>query len=55
MMKHLFWYPWIMAALVTGILVCMALIAYMLFFQPEPEFISPGAHFVMEGLHHALA
>ena len=55
MMKHLFWYPWIMAALAAGILDCAGLIPHMLFFQAPPEAYHPGAQLVQEVFFHALA
>lgn len=55
MMKHLFWYPWVMAALVIGILICLGLIARMLFAQAPQAAYVPNAQLVMEGFHHALA
>lgn len=53
MMKHLFWYPWVLAALVAGILFCLGLIAYMLL-QPAEAALHPGAQLVMEDLGRAL-
>ena len=55
MMKHLFWYPWIMAALVAGILACLALIAHMLLSGPPQPAYYPDAQLVLEGMCHALA
>ena len=53
MMKHLFWYPWVLAALVTGILFCLGWIAYMLLHQPQAA-LHPGAQLVLEDLSHAI-
>lgn len=55
MMKHLFWYPWIMAALLLGIVVCAGLIVHMLFFQAPQAAYHPGAQLVKEAVLHALA
>lgn len=54
MQKHLFWYPWVLAALALGILVCIGLIVRMLFFQPQAVF-HPGVQLVKEAVFHALA
>ena len=55
MLKHLSWIPWIMAALVIGILACLALAISTLFFQPPQAANYPGAVLVMEEAIHALA
>ena len=53
-MKNLFWYPWIMAALVLGILICLGLIARMLTAQlPRAGFAE--ATLVKGAIAHALA
>ena len=54
MMKHLFLYPWIMAALVLGICICLGMIARTLLFPPEAA-IHIDAVLVWEGLKYALA
>lgn len=54
MQKHLIWLPWVMGALVLGILVCVGLIIRMLFFQPQPVFHS-GVQLVKEAVCRALA
>lgn len=53
MQKHLFLYAWIFGALILGILVCLGLIAWMLFFrEPLPAF-HHGAQLVKEVFFHA--
>ena len=53
MQKHLFLYAWIFGALTLGILVCLGLIAWMLFFrEPLPAF-HHGAQLVKEVFFHA--
>lgn len=55
MQKHYSWYPWLMAALIIGILVCIGLIVYMLVFRtPLPAF-HPGVQLVKEAFFHAMA
>lgn len=54
MQKYLFWYAGIFAALIVGILACIAWIACMLFFQPAPQAAYyPGAQLVREVIFHA--
>lgn len=53
MQKHLFLAAWIMAALALGILVCIGLILYMLFFQQPQSAYYPGAYLVREAIFHA--
>ena len=53
MQKHLFLAAWIMAALALGILVCIGLILYMLFFQHPQSAYYPGAYLVREAVFHA--
>lgn len=53
MQKYLFWYAWIFAALIAGILACIILIACMLFSPAPQAAYHPGAHLVMEVLSHA--
>ena len=56
MQKHLFLYAGIFALLITGIVFCLGMLAWMLFFQPEPHAAwYPGAQLVKEALNHALA
>ena len=55
MMKHLFWYPWVMAALALGILICLALMIRMLLPQPDAAALYTGAQFVWGGMMHAAA
>lgn len=53
MQKHLFLYAWIFGALILGILICLGLIAWMLFFRaPLPAFYHE-AQLVKEVLFHA--
>lgn len=53
MQKHLFLYTWIFGALILGILICLGLIAWMLFFrEPFPAFYHE-AQLVKEVLFHA--
>ena len=53
MQKHLFIYAWIFGAIILGILACLGLIVWMLFFrQPQPTFFQE-AQFVREVLIHA--
>ena len=55
MQKHLFIYAWIFGAIILGILICLGLLAWMLFFrQPQPAFFHE-AQFVREVLIHATA
>lgn len=53
MQRDLIWIPWVMAALILGILICACLLVRALFFQaPQFEF-HPGATFVKEAIRHA--
>ena len=53
MMKHLFWYPWIMGLLVLGIAVCAGLIIYALFFRAPLPAVYAGAQLVKEAIKYA--
>ena len=56
MQKHLFPIAWIFFALITGILICLGAIAWMLLRPPAAEArLLEGAHFVREVLHHDTA
>ena len=56
MQKHLFPIAWIFFALITGILICLGAIAWMLLQPPAAEArLIEGAHFVREVLRHAAA
>ena len=53
MLKHLFWYPWLIGALVLGILFCLGMIIYLLAQPvPQPAFF-PGAQLVREAMRYA--
>ena len=52
MMKHLFWYPWLFAALVVAILACLGTAVYLL--MQFPSEIPANAHLVREGLYAAI-
>lgn len=53
MQKHLFIYAWIFAALVLGILACLAAIAWMLLTPPAAARLGAGAQYVWEVVLHA--
>lgn len=53
MMKDLIWLPWAFAALILGILICLGMIAYLLFFaQPQAAYY-PGAYLVKGAMAYA--
>lgn len=54
MQKHLFWYPWVCAAMIAGILVCAALILRLLLNSaPEAPEMAAGVYLVREAMQHA--
>jgi len=54
MQKHLFWYPWVCIAMLSGILICAALILRLLLKStPEPAVFSEGIQLVKEAMHFA--
>ena len=56
MFKQLFPITWIFIALITGILICLAAIAWMLLRPPAAEAqLHAGMEFVREVLRHAAA
>ena len=56
MFKQLFPITWIFIALITGILICLAAIAWMLLRPPAAEAqLHTGMEFVREVLRHAAA
>lgn len=55
MMKHLFLYPWIFAALVLGILFCLGTAIHLLMQFPAEAFIAPAnSQLVKEVMHAAI-
>ena len=54
MQKHLLRYPWIFAALITGILICIALILRMLIlYHASPKALPSDVKFVKEAIFRA--
>jgi len=55
MQKHFSWYPWVVAALIGGILVCIGLMVYMLVFRTPITAFHPNAQLVKEAFSYAMA
>ena len=53
MQKHLLRYPWIIAAMIAGILACIFLLYMLLFRNSAPEVPSSDVILVKEAIHCA--